>query len=141
MVPVPVKGMFNPSVVMKTLPPAVPAVFGENLIFSVAVLPGARVKGKVGPVTENSLPVVVKAVSVWFEVLGFVTTTESVMLDPTATSPKDRLEGAAVSGSLITPVPPRPSFKLGFDALLVTVMSAPTHPVAFGAKVTLRFTL
>ena len=62
-----------------------------------------RTRGKLGPLTENPLPVVWKAVKVSIPDPVLVSETESAELLPTETDPNDRLEGAAVIGSMLTP--------------------------------------
>ena len=59
-VPVPVKTTFSsiPGPATKTLPPTRPAACGVNVTFNVTLCPRFRVKGKLGPLTENSLPAV-----------------------------------------------------------------------------------
>ena len=77
-----------------------PAAFGVKVTFNVTLCPTARVKGKVGPLTENSLPVVWKAERLVFQDRLLVSTTGSVELVPTATWPNDTIEGLAVTASL-----------------------------------------
>jgi hypothetical protein len=106
-VPVPVKGMFssNPGPATKTLPAAMPADCGVNVTFNVTLFPAARVIGKLGALTENSLPTVWKVEIVLPQGRMFVTTTDFVELVPTATEPNERLAGLRVRGSLFTPIP------------------------------------
>jgi hypothetical protein len=70
-----------------------------------------------------------------------VSTTDWVELAPTATDPNETLAGLAVTGSLVTPVPPSSIWRSGFEAVLVNVAFPPVHPIAGGVKVTLRATL
>jgi hypothetical protein len=72
----------------------------------VKLLPPPSVSGVAGALTENSLPVVRKASTVSFQVRLLVSTTVFVELDPTATGPKETMEGLADRGSLVSPVPP-----------------------------------
>lgn len=67
-----------------------------------------------------------------------LSTIEWVALLPTFICPKDKLEGLAVSTSVLTPQPSVPICRLGFVALLVTVMIPLTCPVLLGLKVTFR---
>jgi hypothetical protein len=118
-----------------------PAAFGVKVTFNVTLCPTARVKGKVGPLTENSLPVVWKAERLVFQDRLLVSTTGSVELVPTATWPNDTIEGLAVTASLATPVPPTSSVRVGFDALLENLTAPGVHPSAVGVKLTLTSTL
>lgn len=70
-----------------------------------------------------------------------VRTTGTVELAPTATFPNEASEGEAMMPSLAAPVPPSPSLRSEFDALLVNVTSPCTHPVAVGENVTLSAVL
>jgi hypothetical protein len=55
------------------------------------------------------------------------------------TWPNDAIEGLAVTGSLLRPVPP--TLRLAVDALPKKLIVPPVDPVIVGAKVTLRLTL
>lgn len=70
-----------------------------------------------------------------------MTRTDNVDLLPTATFPKERLEGAAVSGSLLTAFPWTPILRLVLEAVLVTVTLAEFHPADVGEKVIVALTV
>jgi hypothetical protein len=60
---------------------------------------------------------------------------------PIATWPNDTLEGLAVTGLLLTPVPATSRRRAAFEALLENLIVPPVHPIAVGVKLTLRSTL
>jgi hypothetical protein len=64
-----------------------------------------------------------------------------VELVPVATWPNDTIEGLAVTDWLLTPVPATSSGRVAFDALLKNLIVPPVHPIAVGAKLTLRSAL
>lgn len=70
-----------------------------------------------------------------------VTTTDKVDLLPTATFPKERLEGAALSGSLLTAFPWTPILRLVFEAVLVTVTLPLFQPAEPGVNVIVALTV
>jgi hypothetical protein len=64
-----------------------------------------------------------------------------VELPPTATWPKETLEGLAPKLSLVAPVPESCTLRTEFEALLVNVATAPVHAAVVGEKVTRSATL
>lgn len=140
-IPVPVRGMFSPGPYTNRLPPVSPADCGAKVTLNPRLCPGLKVMGNVAPPTENSLPVVWMFDIVTFQVRVFVRTTGKVEWDPVAIGPNDSAEGLAVTTSLLAPVPPASTTRLGFEALLENLMVPPVHPVAVGVKLTLRSTL
>jgi hypothetical protein len=136
-----VSGTFNAGPNTNRLPPTVPADCGAKATLKVTLCPTANAKGNVGPLTENAAPVACTAEIVIFDVRAFVITTGSVPLAPIITCPKESIAGLAVTGSLFTPIPPRFTSKLGFDALLENLTVPPVHPVAAGVKLTLTLKL
>jgi hypothetical protein len=118
-----------------------PADCGAKVTFNVTLCPAPRVKGIVGPLTENPLPLVRSADRVTFQERAFVSTTGRVELLPIATWPNDTIGGLAVTDSVLTPSPPTSSQRLGFDALLENLIVAPVHPTAVGVKLTFTSTL
>ena len=96
-VPVPLKGIFNPGPETKIFPVVELVVCGVKLTFSVMLAPAERVKGKPGPLAENPPPVVCKPLTVTELEPVLVTTTGEVALLPTATWPNDTAVGLAVT--------------------------------------------
>ena len=139
LVPVPLSGMFRLGPETNTLPPTNPADFGANATVSETLWPELRTTGKVAPLTEYPLPVVWIPLRVTFQVAAFVRTNDSLLVEPTATCPKERLPGLGVMDSELTPFPPTDSRRVGLDELFVNVTVAPAQPVFVGAKS--RFTL
>jgi hypothetical protein len=123
------------------LPPVVPADCGAKATFTVRLCLGLRVKGSEGPLIENPPPVVWSAERVTLQERAFVSTTGTVDMVPIATWPNDTIEGLAVTGSLLTPVPATSRRRAAFEALLENLIVPPVHPIAVGVKLTLRLTL
>lgn len=136
--PVPVKNRLRPAPSTKILPLAGPAACGAKETLRATVCPVASVTGRLGPLTENPVPVNCSAVMVLLCGLGLLSTIEWVALLPTFICPKDKLEGLAVSASVLAPQPSVPICRLGFVALLVMVIIPLACPVLLGLKVTLR---
>jgi hypothetical protein len=67
-----------------------------------------RTRGRLGPLNEKPLPVAWNAVNVSIPDPVLVSETESAELLPTETDPNERLEGAAVIGSMLTPLAWKP---------------------------------
>src|SRR5580704_12910729 len=123
------------------LPPVRPADCGAKVTFTVTLCPAARVKGMVGPLTENPLPAICSAVRVTFQERSLVSTTGTVEFVPIATGPNTTIAGLAVRDSLLTPVPPTSSCSVGSDALLENRIAPPVQPVTVGVKLTVRSAL
>ena len=60
---------------------------------------------------------------------------------PIATWPNETMDGPAVTDSPLTPEPSTSSGRVALDASLENLIVPPTHPIAVGAKLTLRSTL
>jgi hypothetical protein len=135
-VPVPVRGIDTPGPKANTLPPCVVAVNGAKVTFTVTLCPGLRIKGRVGPLKENPLPIVWNVEMV--TCCELVSTTGTVELAPVATWPNETIEGVAVKDTLFAPVPSIPSPRVALEALLEKLILPPVHPVVVGVKVTLR---
>ena len=84
-VPVPLKGTFRVAPDTRTLPLLVIADCGVKVRLNVTLCPPFKLRGKVGPLTEKPLPVVVSAESVTCPERVFVSTTGTVELFPTDT--------------------------------------------------------
>ena len=69
----------------------------------------------------------------------FVNVSPRVLLLPVAMLPNERLVGLALSTAGVTPVPLKATFRVGFDALEVTVRLPPELPLELGENVTLKF--
>jgi hypothetical protein len=141
LVPVPLSGMFTLGPETNTLPPTSPADFGANATVSETLWPELRTTGKVAPLTEYPLPVVWIPLRVTFQVAEFFRTNESLLVEPTATCPNERLAGLGVIDSELTPFPPTDSRRVGVDELLVNVTVAPAQPLFVGAKSTFTLTV
>lgn len=134
-----VAGEFVALLAMLTLPLTAPALFGENSTVTVADWFGVNTSPEVRPLAlmpvtdEPTLAMVTLA----FPLL--VTTTFSVLLLPTLTLPKLKLEVLSPSNFVeATPVPLSPIVIGEFAALLTIVTEPPTAPVEVGAKTALN---
>jgi hypothetical protein len=137
--PVPVRGTASAGPETNRLPPVAPADCGANTTFNLTLCPTPRVTGNEGPLIENPLPVVWSDQRVTCQERAFVSTTGTLDVAPIATWPNDTIEGLALTGWLLMPVPP--TLRLAVDALLKNLIVPPVHPVVVGAKLTLRLTL
>ena len=137
----PERGTVSAGLTTSRLPPTVPDDCGLNVTLNVALCPAAKVRGRLGPLIENPLPVVVTANRVTFQERSFVSTTGTVALLPTATWPNEALDGVAVTDSLLTPAPSASSVKVELDASLENLIVPCVHPFAEGVKLTLTPTL
>jgi hypothetical protein len=135
-VPVPVSGMVTPGPAANRLPPCVAAVSGVKVTLTVTLCPGLRAKGREGPLNENPLPIVWNVEMVVR--CELVSTTGTVELVPIATEPNDTIEGLAVKDVLPAPVPSIPSTRVSLEASLEKLILPPVHPIAVGAKLTLK---
>src|SRR6202044_3646071 len=104
-VPVPVKGTFKRGLENRALPPTSPADCGVNVTVKVTLCPPASVRGILGALAENSLPIVCNPETVTFQVRALVSVIVFVELDPIATEPNETLAGLATIASLATPYP------------------------------------
>jgi len=96
-VPVPVSGMLTDEPATDTLSPTRPDDFGVKVTVRVTLPPPLRVKGNAGPLIENKFVVVWTDEMRIFLDCEFVRTSGRLALLPTATWPKDRLDGLAVT--------------------------------------------
>jgi hypothetical protein len=130
-------GEFVALLAKEMLADAVPEACGVNLTLKVAVLPAAKVKGKVSPLTENSEPTipaddtvtgaeVAESVAVW------------VCVVPTTTLPKLMLDGFTASDPGVVPVPLSGMESVGLEALELSERVPLELPPAVGSKVTLK---
>jgi hypothetical protein len=104
-VPVPEKGTFRRGSEKRRLPPTLPEDCGVKVTVKVTLCPPANVRGMLGALVENSLPIVWKPETDTFQVRALVSVMIFVELDPTATWPKETLAGLATIASLFTPDP------------------------------------
>jgi hypothetical protein len=98
--------------------------------------PGARIFGRVSPLTLKALPDVVACVIVTFIPPVFVTVSERVADVPICTFPNARLAGLATSVPAVTPDPETGTVSVGFEPLLVITRFPLTEPLEAGANVT-----
>jgi hypothetical protein len=79
-------------VAMAKAPLAAPAIWGANLIIRSALWRDARLKGRAGPTKLKPLPLMVAPVTVSVVLPLLLTVTAKVLLLPTCTLPKLRVE-------------------------------------------------
>lgn len=99
--PVPLKAIVSgepgASLVIETLPFALPVVEGANCALNVVICPAASVSGTDKPVMLNPVPEALAAEIVTLAVPELLNVMVCVPLLPTSTFPKLKLEGLAVS--------------------------------------------
>jgi hypothetical protein len=139
-VPVPMSGIFNPTPRTNTLPPVGPTVPGLKTRFSVTLFFGVSSTGNVGVVTENPLPSTARAKMVSAQPLQLITTGNEAVA-PTATSPKDRAAGDALTTCFGAPTPLTGNESRELDKLLVKITAAWVYPSSVGTKLTWTVTL
>lgn len=82
------------------LPVMLPLVAGSKITLKVVFCPAARIRGKVGPLTENPAPVIAAWEIVMLVVPVLVATAGKVLLLPIVTFPKLRVAGLSVSSDV-----------------------------------------
>jgi len=126
--------------VTETLPLKAPPLAGANATLIVALVPAARVRGVVTPLTLNPVPDAATCETVIGPVPELVRVACNVLLLPTLTLPKLRLRGLALrrydrpkpDSETVVGEPPR---RLTTDTVPLAV------PATVGVKVTLKLTL
>jgi len=143
--PVPVNGTesvgFDPVELIPRLPVILPPVCGAKETLKVTLCAAARVSGRLIPPKLNPVPLGVIWEIVTPEPPEFVIVWAKEVLLPTATLPKLKLAGLAVSWPAVMPVPDSGTFRFGLDALDMMVIPPATLPEDVGTNVTLKFTL
>jgi hypothetical protein len=128
-------GEFGVSLVTVTLPESVPAADGANCTLKLVLAPAASVVGIARPLIVYPVP----EITAWLIVAAEVPALESVIvcvpLLPTATLPKFKVDGLAVSDGC-TPVPVAEITLGEFVALLTTETVPFTAPTTVGANTT-----
>ena len=103
---------------------------------NVAPCPGARVLGRVSPLTLYALPDVFAWVMVTFIPPVLVTVSDRLAVVPVCTFPNARLAGLAASVPAVTPDPETGIVSVGFEPLLIITRFPLTEPLKVGANVT-----
>jgi hypothetical protein len=124
------------------LPVRLPVVVGAKATLTVVVWPAARVRGSESPLRVNPAPVKLacETVTLAVPVLDRVTVWGLLVL-PTVTFPKLRLDGLAASSKLPAPVPESETVAGELVALLTTERLPVALPATDGAKVTVKVAL
>ena len=124
------------------LPVTVPVVVGAKATLTVVVWPAARVRGSESPLRVNPVPVKLacETVTLAVPVLDRVTVWGLLVL-PTVTFPKLKLDGLAASSKLPAPVPESETVAGELVALLTTERLPVALPATDGAKVTVKVAL
>jgi hypothetical protein len=121
------------------VPDVLPVAAGANLAERVVFWPAGMVTGVVSPLMLKSAPLMLacEMVALAFPLLVSVIVCE--LLLPTATLPKAKLPGLAISDAFeATPLPERESVCGDPGALSVKTMLPVTPPGVVGAKITLK---
>jgi len=120
------------------LPLALPAESGANTRLKVKLCPADSVKGKVIPLTLKPLPVTFACEMVTLEPLELLKVACLVLLSPTCTLPKDRLDGLTARVPAAVPVPDTGTVRVGSEASLVIMRLALLLLADCGANTTLN---
>jgi hypothetical protein len=128
--------------VIVTFPVTLPVVFGANTTPSSAVCPAAIVVPRTPLFTPKPVPLTVICETVRLEFPVFFTPTASVLVPPTVSFPKFRLDvDSEIVRVAVAPVPLSANVNVGFDAVLFSVTLPVTLPDAVGAKATVKLTV
>jgi hypothetical protein len=120
-------------------PATLPVAEGENVTFSAAVCPGAKMVFAPAPLALNPVPVTVTLEIVTFALPAFVSVTLCELLLPTNTLPKSRLFGLAVSSAVAVVALPLAEITSGeLGASLASETDPVTFPAEVGANTTLN---
>lgn len=119
-------------------PFAAPPVCGKKATLKVALWPGAKVSGRLSPLTPKPEPETVAWVMVTLEPPELVSVSGKVWLFPTGTLPKLRLEELAARAPAVTAVAESETPSEELEALLATESIPVAEPLACGAKLTLK---
>jgi hypothetical protein len=122
-----------------TVPVALPAEVGANLIESVAACPAESAAGVAIPLPVNSAPDTLTCEIFKFALPEFVIVTAWVPELPSVTFPNGTLvELTVIAGVVATPVPLSETVEGEVGALLVSEMLPGELPAVVGANVTLK---
>lgn len=130
-------GEFAASLITVNVADAVPDALGMNVTVADTLWPAAIVLGNVSPENVNSELFTCAEESVT-EPFAADRVKVNLVEEPTVTFPKFKLEGLTFSVVPLdeTPVPETPTLKVGFLALLLSVMVAEITPAVEGEKLT-----
>ena len=135
-----VSGEVGALLVIVIVPVGLPLVVGANLAVNDAFCPAAITCPAARPPMLYPVPVTLAAEIVVLAVPEFVKVTDTVALALTSRLPKLMLVGLAERAPCV-PVPVRPMFKDGFEALLVTAMLPDRLPAVVGANFAVKVAL
>ena len=130
-------GFVDELLLIVSAPVAAPPAVGANFTVKVTAWLAFSVTGKVAPDTVKAVPLMVAELTVTAAVPLDVSVTGRVALEPSVTSPKERLPGLTVRDNEVVPVPLRLTVTVGFvDEVLLIVNAPVTAPAAVGANFT-----
>jgi hypothetical protein len=128
-----------------TEPDDEPDAVGANVTVNFVLADGAKTIGRFKPVTSNSVPTCVMPETVMDSVPELVSVTVSLVLLPTATSPKVSVDGLVVNFAVL---PPEPDVAVPISGRISGRLPASTKrtvpekvPAEGGSNVTLKFLL
>ena len=134
-----VRGEFVALLTTVTLPGKLPKDLGENVVSNVADCPGARIKPAETPLTEKNAPGTSTFDTVTLEFPAFVRVTLNVLLFPTETFPKFKLDVLVVRNAVAAiPIPLKDTALGELEMSLMTETLPDKIPAAFGEKTTLN---
>jgi len=130
--------LLDPVKLSETSPFTAPATVGANFTPKVVFCPGAKVSGRLSPVTLKPEPVTLACEMVRLAPPEFCRVSVCVVLPPTATVPKLKLEGLVLNTPVTIPVPAKGTFRTLPDPVLVSARLAITPPTDCGWKTMLK---
>ena len=123
------------------VPLVLPVAWGAKVAVNPTVCPGAKLVGRLKPLTLNPVPVIMACETVTAVPPLFVKLPDWFCFVPTATFPKLKLDGVAVNAPALAPVPVRAAVSVESAAFETMVMLPEPAPDCVGAKVTLKAVL
>ena len=130
--------VLDPLKVSETWPLTAPGVVGANVTPNVAFWPGAKVKGRLSPVTLNPAPVMAACEIVRLAPPEFCRVSVCVALVPSTTAPKLKLAGLVDNMPDTTPVPASGTLRTEAVPVLVSARLPATLPTVCGWKTMLK---
>lgn len=118
-----------------------PAASGAYFTVKLVLCPAASVKGRLGPLTLNPVPLAFACEIVTLVPPVFVTVSVRICVLPICVELNARLEEESDNTPAAAPVPESAMFAIPFAALLLIANVPDADPAATGANITLKLAL
>jgi hypothetical protein len=122
-------------------PLALPAAEGSNATLKVAPWPEDKLTGAVIPLKVKPVPLTATCEIVMLELPVLVTVSDSDLVWPSVSLPKDKLDGLGLNAPVVSPVPLSAIVSDEFEAFDVIVTVPLAAPLVWGAKVIVKVVL